>query len=417
MPGTRLSRRDFLAASAATTLTMMSPIAFPHVVGSDRLKVGLIGCGGRGTGAARDCVGSIEGLTLTAMGDLFADRLESSAADLKAGLGERYQVTGETMFSGFDAYRKVIGSGVDVVILTAPPGFRPAHLAAAVEAGKHVFMEKPVAVDAPGVRSVIASGETAREKGLSIVAGTQRRYEPGYRDVIARIRDGAIGEVVAGSCHWNQGGLWMYPRKAEWSDVEWQIRNWLYFTWLSGDQPVEQHIHNIDVINWALGATPVKAFGTGGRQVRTDPAYGHVFDHFAVELEYPNGAVVTSMCRQQDGTATKVGELLIGTKGRSNAAGWIKGENAYRFEGPRPNPYVEEHIALIRAIRTGTPINEAKQVAESTMSAIMVRTAAYTGQEVTWDELMASEASLVPDTLEFGQMPVAPVPTPGRSLA
>ncbi|MGH7457300.1 MAG: Gfo/Idh/MocA family protein, partial [bacterium] len=284
----------------------------------------------------------------------------------------------------------------------------------AIEAGKHVFMEKPVAVDPVGVRSVIASSDLAKQKNLAIVAGTQRRHHLGYIEAMKRIHGGAIGDIVAAQVYWNQGGLWMKPRQPGWTDMEWQARNWLYFTWLSGDHIVEQHIHNIDVANWALQSHPVKAVGVGGRQVRVDPAYGHIFDHFAIEFEYPNGARVLSMCRQIDGTATQVSEHLIGTKGTSNPASWIKGAKPWRLEVETPpNPYVQEHTNLIASIRKGQPLNEGRQVAESTLTAIMGREAAYTGQTITWDEILKAELDLTPKNFSFGPLPVPPMAVPG----
>jgi len=413
-----VTRRDFLRTSAAATAAglavQLAPgRAFAYAGGSDVIRVGVIGCGGRGTGAARDCVTAAQGVEIVAMGDLFPDRLEKSRRELATAIGDRLKVTRETSFTGFDAYEKVIGSGVDLVILATPPGFRPAHLEAAIRAGKHVFTEKPIAVDPAGVRSVLASSELAATKGLALVAGTQRRHDPKYVETMRRIHDGAIGEVVAGQVYWNQGGLWQVARTPAMSDTEWQIRNWLYFTWLSGDHVVEQHIHNIDVANWALKAHPVKANGVGGRQVRVDPGYGHIFDHFAVELEYPNGARVLSMCRQQDGTARYIGEHLIGTKGTSNAMDWVNGAQSWRYEGEGANPYVQEQVDLIASIRAGKPLNEGRQVAESTLSAILAREAAYTGQEITWEEILNADLDLTPRTLAFASMDVPPVALPG----
>ncbi|MCW5937202.1 MAG: Gfo/Idh/MocA family oxidoreductase [Fimbriimonadaceae bacterium] len=410
----RLSRRDFLAVSAATTVTMMANNGFAFVQGSDTIKVGVIGCGGRGTGAAGDAVASSEGVVVTALADLFPDHLKSCAENLKKSLGAKFQVRPDQMFTGWDAYKHLLATDVDVVILAAPPGFRPAHLQAAVDAGKHIFTEKPVAVDPVGARMVYELADKVDEKGLIVVAGTQRRYDPAYREIIRRIHDGAIGEIVAADAYWMQGGLWMHPRQESWSDVEWQLRNWLYFTWLSGDHIVEQHIHNVDVVNWAMNQPPVKAIGMGGRQVRTDPAYGYVYDHFSVEYEYENGTRMQSMCRQQDGTASRVSEFLVGTKGTSNANSWIKGANAFRYSGEPKNPYVEEHRHLIEALRGGKKINDLKHVAEASLTAIMGRLAAYSGEEVTWDEVMASDLSLFPEKLEFGPMEVPSVPNPGQ---
>ncbi|KAA3605201.1 MAG: gfo/Idh/MocA family oxidoreductase [Planctomycetota bacterium] len=408
------SRRQFLAGSAAGAAALHLPKSVFRS-STETLKIGLIGCGGRGSGAAQNCVAAAPGMELHAMGDVFADHLNGSKARLAKGLGEAFKVTEETSFVGFDAYQKVLACDVDLVILATPPGFRPVHLRAAVEAGKHVFMEKPVAVDPSGIRSVIESGEMAKQKGLGIVAGTQRRHDPVYIETMRRIHDGAIGELVAAQCYWNQGGLWMKQRKPEWSDMEWQLRNWLYFTWLSGDHIVEQHIHNIDVLNWAFQGHPVKAMGMGGRQVRTDPAYGHIFDHFAVEFEYENGARVLSMCRQIDNCANRVSERVVGTGGSSNCNGRILGDSWWRFRGQKVNPYQQEHTDLIESIRAGTPLNEAKQVAESTMTAILGRMSAYSGKEITWQRGMESTMNLVPESLQFGDVTVADIALPGTS--
>jgi predicted dehydrogenase len=303
---------------------------------------------------------------------------------------------------------------VDLVILATPPGFRPQHLRAAVAAGKHVFMEKPVAVDGPGVRSVIESSIQAEKNGLAIVAGTQRRHQASYRECIKRLHDGAIGQITSMSVFWNQGSLWNVARKSDWTDMEWQVRNWLYFTWLSGDHIVEQHIHNLDVANWVIGSPPRSAYGTGGRQVRTDAVYGHIYDHFAIEYEYPDGARVLSMCRQQEGTDTRVSEFVRGTKGSSDACRRIEGESSWQFSAEAANPYVQEHADLLKSIREGKPINEGRTAAESTLTAIMGRMAAYSGKLVSWEAAMASKLSLTPEKLEFGPMPVAPVAMPGR---
>ncbi len=424
-PRENLNRRTFLKASAVTlgagaaTGLFTSPAgAWAH--GADTIRVGLIGCGGRGSGAAVDAVNGSEGIRLVAMGDLMTDRLQESRTRLAEAIGAAYAVDDDHAFSGFDAFRNVIASDVDLIILATPPAFRPQHLAAAVEAGKHVFTEKPVAVDPVGVRSVLASADLAAQRGLAIVAGTQRRHDPKYIATLKRIHDGAIGDVVSGQVYWNQGGLWNYERKPGMSDMEWQIRNWLYFTWLSGDHIVEQHIHNLDVANWVLGGPPVRANGVGGRQVRVDPSYGHIFDHFAVELEYANGARILSMCRQQDGTSRYVGERFIGTRGRavpSDRSPSIEGVKPWRWEqqGEAVNPYVQEHTDLVASIRAGKPLNEGHQVAESTLTAILAREAAYTGTELTWDELMASDLDLTPGPMAFGPVPFPPVAQPGTT--
>lgn len=415
MSGNGFSRRDVLRTSTAATAAILLPSGV-FAQGKDQIKIGLIGCGGRGTGAAIDAADADPGVVLWSMGDVFTDKMQSSTGTLKERLKDRFQVTADRTHLGFDAFEKVIKSGVDVVVLCTPPAFRPAHLKAAIDAGKHVFMEKPVAVDGPGIRSVIESANAAKAKGLAIVAGTQRRHDVAYREAMDRIHDGAMGEVVACYAYWNQGGLWMHPRKEGWSDMEWQMRNWLYFAWLSGDHIVEQHIHNMDVCNWAMKGHPVKATSLGGRQVRTDAAYGHIFDHFATEYEYANGVKMVSMCRQIDGTASRVSEHLVGTRGSSNGNTVIRGENAWRWEGERPNPYMLEHRNLIKSIRDGNVINEGMQVAESTMTAIMGRMSAYTGQEVTWEQAMASTESLVPAKPDMGMsLPVAPIAVPGQT--
>ena len=384
--------------------------------GSDEIRVGVIGTGGRGTGAAVDCVKSAPGVRIVAMGDLFQDRVEGSRDRLLADEEAKGKVdVGDRVFWGFDNYKKVIDCDINLVIMAAPPGFRPAHFKAAVEAGKHVFFEKPVAVDAPGVRAILEAGELATQKKLGIVTGTIKRHSANYVATVKRIHDGAIGDIVAAQCYFNTGGLWNHGRNPEWSDMEWQCRNWLYFTWLSGDHIVEQHIHNLDVINWAMQAHPIRALGMGGRQVRIDPAYGHIYDHFAVEYEYPNGARLMSMCRQIDNCANNVSERVTGTKGSSNCAGLIKGKKDWKFEGPVPGPYVQEHTDLITSIREGKPLNEARQIAESSLTAIMGRMSAYTGQEITWDQALNSKEDLMPEKLEFGPFPVAPVAVPGKT--
>ncbi|MCK5000126.1 MAG: Gfo/Idh/MocA family oxidoreductase, partial [Anaerohalosphaera sp.] len=285
-------------------------------------------------------------------------------------------------------------------------------------------MEKPVAVDPVGIRSIISSSELAEQKGLAIVAGTQRRHQEHYLEIIKRIHNGDIGEIVSGQCYWNMGELWveraeenMQKRLAlGWSDMEWQCRNWLYFTWLSGDHIVEQHVHNIDVINWAMGSVPKKVMGMGGRQVRTNARCGNIFDHFAIEFEYENGARIMSMCRQTAGAAGRVSERVVGTKGTSNCSGKILGANGFSYKGPNGNPYVLEHRDLIASIRAGKPLNEGKRVAESTMCAIMGRMSAYTGKEFSWKWAMnASKLDLSPEKYELGDMPVRPVAVPGQT--
>jgi predicted dehydrogenase len=408
-----ITRRQILAGTAAAAVSSSS---FANGVFQDRptLKVGLIGCGGRGSGAIRDTLNADPGVVVWSIGDAFSDRLTGLADGLKKEIGGRYQVE-DRWFTGLDAYKKVIASGVDVVILTTPPAFRPIHFAEAVAAGKHVFMEKPVAVDGPGIRKVLEAAALAKQKNLTVVAGTQRRHDRAYNEAIKALKDGFAGEVLHMNCYWNQGGLWINPRQPGWSDVENQMRNWLYYTWLSGDHITEQHVHNLDVCNWVMGTHPVKAISMGGRQSRVDPVYGHVFDHFATEYEYENGVKMMSFCRQADGCASNVSEQIILTKGKSNANTSIRGEKNWRFEGDRPNPYVLEHVRLYKSIKANEGFNEGAQVAESTLTAIMGRMSAYSGEEVSWEKALNSQVSLVPANLEFGPMGVPPVAIPGKT--
>ncbi len=418
------SRRDFLkssaVAAAGAAVTTLGATPAVHAAGSDVIKVGLVGCGGRGTGAAEQSVTSSSNVKLHAMGDLFRDHLEGAREKL-AKFGDRVDVANDRCFVGFDAYRKVIDSGVDLVILATPPGFRPEHIKATIAAGKHLFCEKPVAVDGPGIRTVLAAAEEARAKNLAVVAGTQRRHQAGYVDMMKKIRDGAIGDVLTAQCYWNQGGLWSRERQAAWSDMEFQIRNWLYYTWLSGDHICEQHVHNLDVINWAMDAHPVRCVALGGRQVRTAPLYGNIFDHFAVEYEYPGGIKTTSQCRQIDNCENNVSETIVGTKatyklspGHYAWEGRPSGSGLFRVRNER-NPYEQEHIDMIESIRSNKPLNELKTVAESTLTAIMGRMSAYTGKAVTWEEALNSKLDLMPRNLAFGPTPTPPVSVPGET--
>jgi predicted dehydrogenase len=419
------NRREFLKVSSlavgGAVATGAGLASSAHAAGSDVIKVGLIGCGGRGTGAAENLCEAAKddkNVKLYAMGDLFKDHLDTCHNRLKnnAKSSDKFDVAEDRCFTGFDAYQKVIDSGVDLVILATPPGFRPMMLEAAIKAGKNVFTEKPVAVDATGIRKVLAAAEEAKRKNLGVVAGTQRRHQAGYIECIKRIHDGEIGDITSARCYWNQGSLWMKPRESSWSDMEWQVRNWLYFTWLSGDHICEQHIHNIDVCNWALGAHPVRAVGMGGRQVRTSPAFGQIFDHFAIDFEYPNDVHVMSMCRQIPGCENNVSESVVGTKGRWDSRGYrFHGASNFRYRTKEVNPYVQEHIDLLASIRKGAPLMELKTVAESTLTAIMGRMSAYTGKAVTWEEALNSKEDLVPKNLAFGPLPTPPVAVPGQT--
>jgi predicted dehydrogenase len=391
---------------------------------ADAIRVGLVGCGGRGTGAAAQAVKAAPGVRLVAMGDLFKDRLvQAREALAKKDLGEGFAVTDQTCFVGWDAYRQVIDAGVDYVILASPPGFRPAHLDAAIRADKHVFTEKPVAVDAAGVRMCLALAEEATRRKLGVGVGLQRRHHAGYIELMKRIKGGAIGKIVGGRCSWLQGSLWMKPREPAWTDTEWQVRNWLYFSWLSGDHIVEQHIHNVDIINWAIGKPPVAAIGMGGRQQRTEGAYGHIYDHFAIDLEYPDGVHVTSMTRQIPRCHNDVSEHLVGTLGTADADNrnfTISGKKKWLFDGDgktTADPYQQEHVDLIASIRKGQPLNELRSATESNLAVIMARMSAYSGQRVTWEQALASPEDLTPKELKFGPLAVPEVAMPGRTRA
>jgi len=418
------SRREFIKKSAvAVGGAVASGLGFipaVHAAGSDAIRVGLIGCGGRGTGAATDVASADPGVKIVAMADAFKDRLESSRAELKKEIGDKLDVSDDRCFVGFDACEKLLASDVNYVILATPPGFRPMHLKAAVAAGKNIFAEKPVAVDGPGVRTCLEVYEQAKAKGLGIAAGTQYRHSTAHRETIQRLHDGAIGDLIAARAYFNTGALWVKPRQPGWTDMEYQMRNWYYFTWLCGDHIVEQHIHNLDVVNWALRAHPVRCVGVGGRQVRTGPDYGHIFDHFAIDYEFENGARMMSMCRQMDRCENSSSEGFGGTKGTCTILPFrkltITGPKAWTFQGEENKPYIQEHADLIASIRAGKPINELKNVTESTLTAIMGRMAAYTGKLVTWEQAMNSEENLMPASLDWNApLPTPPVAMPGQT--
>jgi len=411
-----ITRRDFIKTSVGASLAAAIPGTLGLCAqGSDTIRIGVVGCGGRGTGAAIDCLNAAPGVEIVAMGDLFQDRIDSSLKRIQQAHPDKVKVPKDKCFTGFDNYLKVAACPeVNLIVTAAAPGFRPLHLKAAVDAGKNVFMEKPVAVDPVGVRSVIASSDLARKKGLAVVTGTQRRHQQRYVELMKRIHNGEIGEITGGQCYWNQGDLWVVKKTPQMSDMEWQCRNWLYFTWLSGDHIVEQHVHNIDVMNWAFGSLPVKVMAMGGRQQRTAPEYGNIYDHFAVEFEYPNGVRVLSMCRQIKGCADRVEERIVGTKGYAFGYGEIHGTNFWKFDGDETNPYVQEQADLIASIRAGKPLNEGRRIAESTMCAIMGRMSAYTGRAISWEWAMtSSKLDLTPPKYDFGPLPVEPVAIPG----
>ncbi|MCI0458541.1 MAG: Gfo/Idh/MocA family oxidoreductase [Gemmataceae bacterium] len=414
-----LGRRDFLKTSAAAAALSVAAVPLVHAQGNDILKVGLIGCGGRGTGAATQALSADRGARLWAMGDAFRDRLDSSLNNLRgnAGIANRLDVPRERQFVGFDAYQQVINSGVNVVLLCTPPHFRPAHIRAAVAAGKHIFAEKPVAVDAPGVRAVLAACAEARRRNLSVVSGLCWRYHQGMREVMQRVHDGAVGQIVALQCTYNTGTLWHHRRQPNWSEMEYQVRNWLYYTWLSGDFNVEQHVHSLDKMAWAMrNVYPERCYGVGGRQVRTGPEFGHIYDHMAVTYEFPGGIKCFSMCRQMAGTTNDVSDHIMGTRGTAATMRYrITGERPWTAarETQRDNMYQREHNELFASIRNGNPINNGEWMTKSSLMGIMGRMTCYTGQTITWEQALNSREDLTPARYEWGQVPIPPVARPG----
>jgi len=420
----RPSRRNFLTTSAAATATAALTIPAVHAAGSETLRVGLIGCGGRGTGAAAQALNADRNVKLTAMGDAFEDRLNASLATLQSDekIAGKIDVPRERRFVGFDAYKQVIDSGIDVVLLCTPPGFRPTHLKYAVEKGKHIFAEKPVAVDAPGVRSVLASCAEARKKNLSIVSGLCLRYHPGFRETVKRLHGGAIGDILVLQANDYRGSNWGKPRQQGWTDMEYQMRNWYNFTWLSGDFNVEQHVHFLDVCAWVMqDQYPVKAIGMGGRQVRTEERFGHIYDHFSIVYEYASGAKLLSSCRQIPGCANDMSVRVMGTKGKADLTERrrglaIKAAQEWFYDGPGGNMYQIEHDELFASIRASKPINNGEYMTKSTLLAIMGRMAAYTGQVITWEQALNSKEDLTPAKLDWNaKMPVPPVAMPGKT--
>jgi predicted dehydrogenase len=415
------SRRSFLKTSSAVAggafLGALAPERFAHAAGgSDELKVALIGCGGRGSGAANQALSTytLGPVKLVAMADVHEDRLQSSLTNLQKQHAERVDVPKERQFLGFDSHKEAIALA-DVVILSTPPGFRPQHFEAAIKAGKHVFMEKPVASDAAGVRQVLAAAEEAKKKNLKVGVGLQRRHQAGYIETIKRLQDGAIGDITSMRAYWNGRRPWQKKRAElnkqygkELTEMEYQLRNWYYFTWLSGDHIAEQHIHNLDVINWLKKAHPVKARGMGGREINNGGADdGEIYDHFAVQFEYEDGSICYSECRHQPGCWNSVSEWAQGSKGRAEINGYkILNDDPWRYkaEGAK-DPYQQEHDDLFTAIRQNKEFNEAVYGAESTMTSILGRMAAYSGNELEYSKALASKINLLPDNLAWDAKP------------
>jgi predicted dehydrogenase len=441
-----VTRRQFIRNSSIAMAGAAAASHFPFVVTShaapdDPIKIGVIGCGGRGTGAVLDVLGAAtkviypqagyhtedvaEGaavkrkdVQVLALCDLFPDRLNACKQQLdKLGI----KIPSEMCFTGFDGYKKLLAvKDINYIIHTTPPHFRPQHLLDTIKAGKHIFVEKPGAVDGPGVRMVLEAAELAKQKNLGILAGTQRRHRRSYLESVKRLQDGAIGELHTARVYWNGGVIWVIEPQKGWSDMEWQLRNWNYFTWTGGDHIVEQHTHNLDIANWVFGAHPIKAYGMGGRQARQHPIHGNIYDHFAIEFEYANGARMFSQSRQMDSCEGRVGEGFTGTKGTA----WLgdgnnlvspKGERPFRTRGSEDgNPYHQEHQDLIDSIRAGKPLNEGQSLAETTLTAIMGREAAYTGHTIEWEQALNSKSRLGPEKYEFTSLPFPEVPAPGK---
>jgi len=417
-----VSRRDFIRNSAVAAASVSALGAFGggvHAAGSDTIRLGLIGCGGQGTRDMNACLKAVPGVELVAMGDMFPDRIAQSLEILQKdpAAAPKIKVKRETTFTGFDACKQVLASGVDAVLLVAPPHFRPIHFRAAVEAGKHIFMEKPAAVDPAGVRSMIETADLADKKGVTVVCGTQRRHQPMYQETVKRIQDGAIGTIVSAEAYWMGGdmlGYWKWYEQEKLSGIEWQIRNWPWYVWLSGDHVVEQHVHNLDVINWVLGKYPQQCLGMGSRAVRN---LGNIWDNFSIMFEYPDNVRVTSMSRQINGCTNRIAERIVGTKGVADVdKGKILGANAWEYPGQDEEAKVLEQKFFIKTIRDGKPVNEAREMAKSTLGAIMGRMSAYSGRALSWDwALKGSKLDLAPPAYQPGEFPIAPVAVPGQS--
>ncbi|MFI5378863.1 MAG: Gfo/Idh/MocA family protein [Tepidisphaerales bacterium] len=412
-----ISRRGILKSTVAAAVATQLAIPPVHAAGSAEIRVGVVGCGARGRGAAAQAVASADGVRITSLADLFADSIQTTQAGWANRPRDKYAVPRERCFVGWDAYKELLATDVDYVLLTTPAAFRPMHMRAAIDAGKHVYLEKGIAVDPVGVRTIIAASEDATRKKLAVVSGTWRRHDKAYVETIRRVRDGAIGRIIAGKARCLQQAFQVVTRKEGWSDMEWQIRNFHCFTWVSGDIIVDQHIHQLDIANQILGGPPLSCVGTGGRQVHTDPAFGNMFDHFAVDYVYANQVPVASMCRQIDGTYNDLGEWFYGTRGQadiSQARIRIDGGPNWQYRDPPNDPWKQIHADLIASVRAGNPINDGKEVALSHLTAIMGRMSAYSGQQVRLEEAMASNLDLMPKKLELGPLPIAPVAMPGR---
>lgn len=433
------TRRSFVKKSTAASAAVFAgasllPYKSIHSAANadETIKIGLVGCGGRGSGAVANAVSATDNVKLVAMADLAKDRLDGAAAGIQTSIGDAFDVKPDAMFHGVDAYKQVCAHpDVDYVVHTTPPGLRYITLREAVNNGKHSFVEKPVCVDSFTYKHVLESGAMAKEKGLAIVSGTQYRREISYKAAIEQIHNGLIGELTGAYAYYCTGSLWLRGQAADWEKwggldgMEYQMRNWLYFAWLSGDHIAEQAIHNLDAINWGFNANPISAYASGGRISRTEPQYGDIYDHFSVHYDYPDGARVAFECRQIAGTKARVTNRFVGTKGTldirpnpgrsASVAKNLKGERIWNNNGRSQNnqPYVEEHRALIESIRNGTPIVEIQGVADSSLTAVIGREAAYSGQEITFEQAQQANLKLGPDDITAKSYDVRPVPVPG----
>jgi predicted dehydrogenase len=425
------SRREFLKTSSAAAVASAfasSPIGAPRVqaaAANDPLRVGLIGCGGRGTGAASQALHADPNVKLVALGDAFTDRLNGSLETLQKEkeIADKIDVPESRRFVGFNAYKQVLACGVDVVLLATPPHFRPIHIKAAVDSGKHVFAEKPIAVDAPGVRAVLATCEEARKRKLAVVSGLALRYNYAYRETVQRLHNGALGELRTLQANDYRGPIWVKPRQPGWTDMEYHMRNWYYFTWLSGDFNVEQHIHMLDLCSWIMNDEyPVRAFGLGGRQVRTGAEYGNIYDHHSVIYEYQNGVKLFANCAQQGSCRNDISVSAMGAKGTAAFGGSrtsrasatprtsrgeleITTDETWTYTGKTNNHSQTEHDELFASIRSGNPINNGDYMSKSTLMAIMGRMATYTGQVITWEQAMNSQENLSPERYDWDAAP------------
>ena len=428
------SRREFMkrshATAAASVAAGITVARGAHAAGDDAIKLALIGCGGRGTGAAVQALQAMDdraNVKLVAMADAFKDRLDSSLERIVRRIKDpsRVDVPEDRKFTGFDGYQQAIDCGVDMVLLCTPPGFRPMQFEAAVKAGKHVFMEKPVAVDSPGVRKVLAANVEAKKKGLAVCVGLNIRHTNGFQQVVNRVRDGALGRMLFLRAYCNNAGVWVRPRQPEQTEMQYQMRNWYYFNWLCGDHIVEQHVHLLDLVNWMKGDLPVEANGMGGRQFRKGKEHGEIFDHHAVEYTYADGAKLYSFCRHIPGCWNLSGGFAHGTRGFANAGGGdysinLNGQAPQKWEAGQDGHQVE-HDDLFKALLAGEPFNEADYGATSTMTAILGRMATYSGKVVKWDEALNSDLDLGPDRYAWDADPPVmpdengdyPIPMPG----